>query len=138
MRIALLVLLWQYGGCLNEIQLQICSQFSPKNSWKTQAIYFWLFSNLRKLFFIKLDMYSIYLSQAYPTKTGKALADQKLYLLLNHSSGLIWRTYQNFHWEPKNDCPFFMEFCSSNVISNLCYFIIYYKPSLFIDFTQLQ
>ena len=93
MRITFLVLLWQYGGCLKWNLITNLTKVFPKICGKKQALYFWLFPELERLFSIKLDMYSRDLSLACPTSSRKALADQKLYLFLNHSSGLVWKSY---------------------------------------------
>ena len=54
MRIAFLVLLWQYGGCLNEIQLQICSQFSPKKFLKSASYIFLTIFKLKKTILLQV------------------------------------------------------------------------------------
>ena len=77
------------------------SMFSPP----PKSYVFLTISKHKNHLCIKFDIHSRDLSLSSSRRPLWPIPNQELHPLLNHSSGLIWRTYKNFYSVPRNYCP---------------------------------
>lgn len=113
-------------------------QSFPKKFSKKQAIYFWLFPNLKKTILHQVWHVFKRFESGLSYKQQESTSRPKI---VSIAESFIWVNLKDllkFPLSTKEWLSFFMEFFLSNVIFYLCYFMIYYKSNLFIHFTQLH
>ena len=138
MRIAFLVLLWQYGGCLKWNSITNLFKVFSKNSRKNKLYIFDYFQTWKKTILHQVWHVFKRFESGLSYKQQKSTIRPKI---VSIAESFIWVNLKDllkFPLSTKEWLSFFMEFFLSNVIFYLCYFMIYYKSNLFIHFTQLH
>ena len=110
----------------------------PKKFLKNASYIFLTIFKLKKTILHQVGHVFNIFESSLSHKDRESISRPKIVSIAESFIRVNLKDLSEFPLRTKEWLSFFMEFCSSNVISYLCYFIIYYKPNLFIDFTQLQ